>query len=177
MQSLETYRRAVIEYSRLRPHLVYEEWTPPAPGQKLQQLPEGAIGVQSINYGDWAPLNEVMLAGAGVTVWDDTSGQLALSPAPTADTRIAVVWKKVHPVGDDGATPTIPLDHIPYVEDLEQALVLEREADDIEQGPVTYAIGQTQISRDGAAAGLRTRAAQLRQKVEQALEDPLAVWG
>lgn len=176
MQTLETYKRAVVEYSRLRPRIEFEQWTPPTPGEKLQAMPADAIGVASLEYGVWAPLNEVMTATETNILWDDSSGQLALNPAPTEETTVAVVWKKVHPVTDEGVTTTIPIDHLPYVDDLEQALLLELAADELNEDPVEYTVGQTKVSRFGAAATNTTRAAQLRQKVIQALEDPLAMW-
>lgn len=171
-------KRAALEYSRLRPRLVYEDWTP-TPDTKIQQMPTGTIGVQSIDYGLWVPSGELHFSTGTEQGWDDSvgSGQLILHPAPAAGDTIQVVWKQVHQPDEGQQThPTIPAEHSHFIDDLELALHLDIEADSIQQGPVIYTLGQAEISREEAADGLRRRAADLRQRVQDALGEPLAYW-
>lgn len=185
MISWTTFKAAAIEYSRLRPHLVHDAAWVPTFGTKLQSFPDAdTIGVEYIDYGEWASFAEVVRAAEGITLWDDTNGRLALTPAPTeaVSPTIEVVWKKLHaptePVAPatEGTFPTIPRDHIRFIEDLERAAALEEEADEIEKGPVRYTIGQTEVDRKGASDGLRKQAATLRARVQGALGEPLALW-
>ena len=77
---------------------------------------------------------------------------------------------------NEQAFPTFPAGDLGYVDDLEQAYLLDLQADDISSGPVSYSVGQTQVDREAAIADLRARALQLRTHVELALDEPFALW-
>ena len=178
MQEWETYKQAALEYSRMRPRVAFASVTPVA-DTKLQTPPADCLDIQSCTYGEPGEPGEVYLDETGaVAAWAFVPGQLLLTPAPTAQTpAFTLVYYARHLPDEDTQTfPTIPVEHLHFVDDLEQAIVLELEADDAARGPLTYSIGQTQVSRAEAVSTLRARAAQLRTRVRQAVEEPLALW-
>jgi hypothetical protein len=182
MQDWDTYKQAGMEYSRMRPRLAFASLTPVA-DTKLQTPPADCLDVQSCSYGVRGEPSEVYLDETGATAaWAYQPGQLFLTPAPTADTEgvvaaITLVYSARHLPNEDQQTfPTIPVEHLHFVDDLEHAILLELEADDAARGPLVYSIGQTQVSRAEAVSTLRARAAQLRNRVRQAVEEPLALW-
>lgn len=176
MQDWETYKQAALEYSRLRPRVVVATITLPA-NTTLSVLPADCLRVRSLAYGVEGEMSEV-IGGDGTTqAWAAESGQLAVVPAPAADTPVQIVYSARH-VGDEDTQefPTIPAADVGYVEDLEQAIILDLQADEIAGGPVVYAVGQTQVDRSAAVADLRQRALQLRMRVHLALDEPVGLW-
>ena len=176
MQEWETYRQAGLEYSRMRPRVAFASLTPVA-NTKLQTPPADCLDIQTCSYGDRGEPGEVYTDAGAATAWAYVPGQLILTPAPTDTTAITLVYLARHlPDEDLQEFPTIPVEHRHFVDDLEQAITLELEADDAARGPMVYSIGQTQVSRAEAVNTLRARAAQLRDRVRLAVEEPLAIW-
>lgn len=177
MQNWEIYRQAGLEYSRMRPRVAFASVTPVA-DTKLQNAPADCLDIVSCSYGERAELGEVYLDDAGATTaWAYQPGQLVLTPAPADATAFTLVYYARHLSDEDTQTfPSIPAEHLHFIDDLEQAITLELEADDAARGPLVYSIGQTQVSRAEAVNTLRARAAALRSRVRQAVEEPLALW-
>jgi hypothetical protein len=183
MQDWDTYKQAGMEYSRMCPRIAFASFTAAA-DTKLQTPPVDCLDIQSCSYGDRAEPSEVYLDDVGATpAWAFLPGQLFLTPAPALDeelgttTPFTLVYSARHLPNEDTQTfPTIPVEHLHFVDDLEQAITLELEADDAAKGPMVYSFGQTQVSRAEAVNTLRARAAQLRLRVRQAVETPLALW-
>ena len=176
MQDWETYKLAALEYSRMRPRVAFASITPVA-DTKIQIPPADCLDIQTCSYGDRAEPGEVYLDAGSATAWAYVPGQLIVTPAPTGTTAITLVYYARHLADEDTQTfPTIPVEHLHFVDDLEQAIILELEADDAAKGPMVYSIGQTEVSRAEAVSTLRARAAQLRTRVRLAVEEPLALW-
>ncbi len=183
MQDWDIYKQAALEYSRMRPRVAFASVTPVA-DIKTQTPPADCLDIQSCSYGVRGEPSEVYLDDAGATAaWAYLPGQLLLTPAPVVDetlgttTPFTLVYYARHLPDEDTQTfPTIPVEHLHFVDDLEQAITLELEADDAARGPMVYSFGQTQVSRAEAVSTLRARAAQLRTRVRQAVEEPLALW-
>lgn len=176
MIAWETYKRAALDYSRLRPRQVVATVTP-TPGERSVALPEDALGIVSVSYGVEVTPLEALTSGAETQGWAVTDRELLLTPAPTTDDPITIIYYARHLPDEDTQTfPTIPVAHLPFVDDLELALSLEAEADEMEQGPLRYAIGQTEINREKGPASLRARAASLRRRVAEQLDEPVALW-
>jgi hypothetical protein len=177
MAVTETYARAVIEYSRMKPLLVAADYTLEA-DTRVQALPEGTIAVRSLDWGVQVIYLEALTSTAATQGWANEGGQLVLTPAPTsteAETAIQIVYLSLH-LADDDAYPTLPTADLHFVDDLEQAILLEVEADEVAAGPALYTIGQTQVSRVAGLAYLKERAAALRNRVRAAIEEPFAIW-
>jgi hypothetical protein len=184
MQDWDTYQRAALEYSRMRPRrlsgtltLASETLTLTA-DQKAQTVPEGCLAVTFVDWGLQVTLLEALTDTTTTQGWANEDGQLLLSPAPTEDDDgITIMYLARHLPDEDTETfPTIPAEDLHYVDDLEQAILLEVEADEVAAGPTLYTIGQTQVSRVAALEYLAKRASSLRGRVRLALEDPFAVW-
>lgn len=171
-----TYKRAALDYSRLRPREVVTTLTPTA-GSRTLPLPEDTLSIVSVEYGSEVSLLEALTSAAETQGWAATDTELVLTPTPATDDPITVFYYARHlPNEGTQSFPTIPAAHLPLVDDLELALTLEAEADEMEQGPLRYAIGQTEISREKAPASLRARAAGLRKRVADLLDEPVALW-
>lgn len=183
MQDWDIYKQAALEYSRMRPRVAFASLTPVA-DTKAQTPPVDCLDIQSCSYGARGEPGEVYLDTTGATAaWAYLPGQLLLTPAPAVDetlgttTPFTLVYLARHlPDEDNQVFPTIPVEHLHFVDDLEQAITLELEADDAARGPMVYSFGQTQVSRAEAVSTLRARAATLRNRVRQAVEEPLAIW-
>lgn len=176
MQSWDTFQRAAMEYSRLRPRRTQATITL-AVGVSEYQLPSTALPntVTFSSYGDEGTFEEVMLPDNATPSWAVVDNTLFIAPAPTEAGTMTVIFSSYHPATGE-TFPTIPAAHISYVEDLEEAIILDLEADDVSRGPVVYAVGQTQVSREAALTDIRTRARDIRTRVAQALGEPLALW-
>ena len=178
MQTWETYKRAVLEYSRLRPiqkTIAFE----PTPATKVQILPSDCLMAQYVEYGELSTLQEVLTSDSTDLGWYEHQGALYLNPAPETADPITVLYSARYLPGDtevDGFTPELPEADLHFIDDLEQAILLELEAADIAKGPTHYAVGQTQISRTAGLLYLQSRARELRQRVELALGEPVALW-
>lgn len=176
MQDWETYKRAALDYSKMKPRLRAATITLVAAATE-QTLPADCLWVKSLAYGSQGSLLEVLDETTGAQVWSDEGGQLVISPAPTEDTTVRIIYYATHqPNEDTQAFPTIPAADLPYVDDLEQAHLLDMEADQVAGGPVTYSFGQTQVDRSASMEDLRMRALRLRTSVELALGEPLGSW-
>lgn len=172
------YKRAVFEYSSIRPRLLYQSWSPTV-GVKSQSFPSlDIIGVEQMNYGAKESLFVVLsdeLENAG---WAEERGQLALTPAPILGAIILVVWRAEHLPNEIAQLfPTLPRADQPIVDKLYNALLLEEQAEDILAGPIKYSIGQKMVSRETASTGLLGRAGDLRNEVMLQLASPAADWG
>lgn len=183
MQDWDIYKQAALEYSRMRPRVAFASVTPVA-DTKTQTPPADCLDIQTCSYGDRGEPSEVYLDETGATTaWAYIPGQLILTPAPTVDetlgttTPFTLVYYARHLPNEEQQTfPTIPVEHLHFIDDLEQAITLELEADDAARGPMVYSFGQTQVSRAEAVNTLRSRAAALRSRVRSAVEEPLALW-
>lgn len=183
MVNWETYKRAVLEYSKLAPRLVTTTLTP-LPAVKLQTLPADCLWVQYLAYGEQGGFQEVFLDEVGTLGWANENGLLIITPIlelaedqEELDPLAIIYWARY--TTDDNTetvTPTIPVAHQHLVDDLEQAIILEVEADEVARGPATYAIGQTQVDRSKALVDLRMRSMTLRTRVSQSLDTPLGLW-
>lgn len=171
-----TYQRAAVEYSRIRPRLVSATLTP-AVGQKQQVLPEDVIAVIGCSYGEETdPLDAIQTADT-TPGWAADDAALYLTPAPTSADPVTITYYGLHLADEESLRfPTIPAAHLHYVDDLEQALVLELAADEANQGPLVYSIGQTEVDRSAGPVEMRLRATQLRERVNQALGGPIGAW-
>jgi hypothetical protein len=177
MYTWEQYKRAALEYAKLRPLLVPTTFSPAPNVVSPHSYPAGVIGVEYLDYGSEFTLIELMGAPSGEQGWARLSAGLYLTPAPSTTTPIRVVWQKAHEADEVQETfPTIPDVDRPLVADLATALQLDAEADEIATGPLTYSFGQSEVDRSKALADLRSRAAALRERVHQKLGGPLAVW-
>lgn len=169
-------KKAALAYSRLRPRMVVTEVTPVA-GQRIVPLPADALGVVSVSYGVEVSLTEALTSAGTDRGWALADGALVLTPAPGDATPVSVIYTAQHTPDEETQTfPTIPANHLAYVDDLALSYRLEAEADAIEQGPIAYTIGQTVVNRAAALAGLRQRALRLRTEVVQQLDEPVAFW-
>ena len=176
MQEWETYQLAALEYSKLKPRKRTATITTVV-NQTEYPLPADCLGLQFVAYGEQATFIEVVTNEGADQGWAAEEGTLYLTPAPTEATAIRIVYSGRHLGDEDSQTfPTIPAADLHHVDDLEQAIILELEADDVARGPASYTIGQTEVDRSEALKDLRSRAAQLRDKVELALAEPLAFW-
>jgi hypothetical protein len=177
MQDWDIYKQAGLEYSRMCPRVAFATVTPVA-DTKVQTPPTDCLDIQACSYGVRAEPSEVYLDDTGATTaWAHLPGQLLLTPAPADTTTFTLVYSARHIANEDTQTfPTIPVEHLHFIDDLEQAITLELEADDAASGPMVYSIGQTQVSRAEAVNSLRARSMQLRTRVRQAVETPLALW-
>lgn len=177
MIAWDTYSRAALDYSRLRPRRLTTAVTPTI-GERRIALPSDALAVLTVvNGGDEIDLLEALTDETGTAGWACTDTELVVTPAPTTADPITIIYEARHLPDELAQTfPTIPAAHLPLVDDLEQALVLDAEADTIAQGPMRYVFGQTDISREKAPAELRARAAALRQRVRDLLDEPVAFW-
>jgi hypothetical protein len=172
------WKRAVFEYSNIRPRLIYQiDWAPTA-DVKAQSFPSSdIIGVERMNYGAQESLYVVLSDEAANQGWAEERGQLALTPAPPADTTVLVVWRAEHQPDEDTQTfPTMPKADQPVVDKLYAAMLLEEDAENILRGPIKYTIGQKSVSRETAADGLLRRARDLRNEVMLQLASPAADW-
>lgn len=171
------WKKAVFEYSNIRPRLVYELWEPEA-DVKVQSFPSAdIIGVERMDYGAQESLFAVLIAGEAETGWAEERGQLALTPAPATGTTISVIWRAEHlPVELDQTFPTLPRADQPAVDKLYAAMVLEEDAENILRGPIKYTIGQKSVSRETAAEQLLRRAGHIRNEVMLQLASPTADW-
>ncbi len=178
MLDATTYARAVVEYSRMKPLLVAADLTLEA-DTRVQTLPDGCLVVRSLDWGDQVTYFEALTSTAATQGWANEGGQLLVTPAPTAteaETDIQIVYLSLHLIDDEDAYPTLPAADLHFVDDLEQAITLELEADEVAAGPALYTVGQTQVSRVAALIYLKERAAGLRSRVRAALEEPFATW-
>jgi hypothetical protein len=176
MQDWDVYKQAALDYSRLKPRTVVATITLPADTQIIA-LPADCLRVRTLVYGDEAEFTEVILGDGSTQAWAAAGTQLAIVPTVAEDTPVQIIYSGRHlPDEDAQAFPTIPAADLGYVDDLEQAYLLDLQADDISGGPVAYSVGQTQVSREAAIADLRARALQLRTHVELALDEPFALW-
>ena len=182
MQTWETYKRAVLEYSKLRPITKTLAFVPTV-DTKVQVLPTDCLMAQFVDYGELSTFQEVFVSETTDQGWYENKGALFLTPAPTTVDPITVIYSAryvpTEPTGTEvfgTFTPDLPEDDLHLIEDLEQAIILEAEADDIAKGPTHYVVGQTQISRSAGLLYLQQRARELRTKVEQALGEPVALW-
>jgi hypothetical protein len=171
-----TYKRAALAYSRLRPRQVKATITPTI-GEREVDLPADALAIDWIDYGVEVSVQEAYTDETETLGWATTDEKIVLTPAPETDDAIEIMYSARHLPDEDTETfPTIPETHTHFVEDLELALTLEAEADTINQGPLRYALGQTEINREKAPAALIARARQLRQAVVEQLDEPYGVW-
>lgn len=173
-------KRAAIEYSSYRPLRTYERFTPVA-GSRQQLPPEGTFGVASCSYGDEFTLEEIMTAGESAQGWHFSGSVLYLSPAPTADTVIDIVWERVHLPHEVSRTfPTIPLTEWRFVEQLAAAEEADEQQAAVEAGLSSYTIAGTTVKwaqQGGGGPSGASRAARLRAQVISALQEPHAEWG
>lgn len=178
----ERRKLAAVEYSLYRPRLVYEEFVPVA-GQKLQTPTGGALGVETIDYGEEFTFSEVLTAAADSADqgWCYHNGALYLTPAPADTTAIKVVWRKLHAGDEQTRTfPTIPAEDLRIIHLLAEADQAEEEQAAVESGLSSYTIGGTTVKwgqQGGAAVSGTTRAQRLRQRAMSLLQGPLAQWG
>lgn len=176
MQEWETFQLAALEYSKLKPRKRTATITTVI-DQTEYALPADCLGVQYVAYGERSTFIEVLTNEGADQGWADEQGTLYITPAPSEATAIRIVYSGRHLGDEEQQTfPTIPAADLHHVDDLEQAIILELEADEVAGGPAKYTIGQTEVDRSAALKDLRGRAAQLRHKVELALEEPLAFW-
>lgn len=176
MISWATYKRAALDYSRMRPREVVTTLTPVV-GSRTLPLPNDALKIVAVGYGPEVSLLEALTNDTGTKGWASSDTELVLTPAPATTDPITVFYYARHLPDENTQTfPTIPVAHLPYVDDLELALILEAEADEMERGPLRYTIGHTEISREKSPALLRERAAALRKRVTDLLDEPVAVW-
>lgn len=176
MQNWTVYKQAALDYSRLKPRAVVATITLAA-DTTLHLLPADCLRVRSLVYGDEAEFSEVMLGNGTTQAWAAEGSQIAVVPTPAEDIEVQIVYSGRHLPDEDNQTfPTIPVVDLGYVDDLEQAYLLDLQADDISGGPVSYSIGQTQVDREAAIADLRSRALQLRTRVQLALDEPFGIW-
>ena len=90
MQDWETYKRAALEYSRMRPRRVLATITLTA-DTKAQTAPAACLDIQSLAWGDRAEVGEVYLDDVGtVQAWAFEPGTFLVTPAPTADDTLTV---------------------------------------------------------------------------------------
>lgn len=172
----ETHKRAAVEYSRIRPRLVSATIAPIA-GQRQQALPTDVIAVIACSYGEETDLLDALQTTEAAPGWAADDVTLYLTPAPTSAAPVTITYYGLHLADEESLSfPTIPAAHRHFVDDLEQALVLELAADDANQGPLSYSIGQTAVDRSAGPVEMRLRATQLRERVSQALGGPLGAW-
>lgn len=178
MQTWETYKKAVLEYSKLKPIIKTLAFVPTV-DTKVQTLPTDCLIATFVDYGELSTFQEVYVSETADQGWYENKGTLFLTPAPTTTDPITVIYSAQYVPGAtvvDGFTPALPEADLPYIDDLEQAIILEAEADDIAKGPTAYSVGQTQISRSAGLVYLQQRARELRQRVAQSLSEPVALW-
>lgn len=183
MQDWTTYKRAALEYSKMRPRSVTANITLVA-ADKDYALPADCLTVRAVEWGDVEiSFTEAITSTSADKGWAVEAGMLYLTPAPTAADVTATPTIKIiydgRYIPNDSTlvfTPPLPATDVHHVDDLEQSILLEVEADDVAKGPAVYSIGQTQVSRAEALAYLLGRARELRSRVRAAIEDPLAIW-
>lgn len=176
MQDWETFKLAALEYSKLKPRKRLATITTVIDLGEYG-LPADCLSVQYVAYGERATFIEVVTNAGADQGWADEEGTLYITPLPTEELPVQMVYYGLHIGNEDTQLfPTIPAADLHHVDDLEQAIRLEIEADEMAGGPVSYSIGQTEVDRTAAITDLRARAQQLRHKVENALGEPLALW-
>ena len=178
----ERRKRAVALYSAYRPRLV-PATVQLTPGVATITAPEGAIGVHYVGYGVEVPFEEIIAASTEVSdqAWCFLDGTLYLSPAPTSEGTLPVIWKIVHQ-GDERTRefPTIPVSDRHIVDLLIRAEEAEEQQAAVESGLSAYTVGSTTIKwaqQGGVSPSGTTRAQRLRQRAMAMLDEPLAMWG
>lgn len=106
------------------------------------------------------------------TMWN---AQLYLHPAPTqAGDSIVVEYGGVHSVNGSGNYTTIPLDHIPVVEDMLVCRLLQAMATDAALR-VDYSDGQSRVNNSSMAMNLQRMATVLRQQIDAKMSIAIGV--
>jgi hypothetical protein len=173
----ERRKRAVRDFAKMRPRLITDDNWEPTPDSKAQSFPTLVFGVQQMAYGVWAPLFDVLSDIGGNLGWSDEAGQLYLTPAPALGTTIQVVWKAEYTVDPElRRFPDLPSFYEPYIDDLAKAIELEDTAEQSLNQPSEYSIGQKTFKRGANNLTQIQRAHTLRDRVAQALGEPLADW-
>lgn len=174
----ERRKKAVKEYSKYRPLLVYQADWQPTPDVKLQTFPDpNYFGIEQIDYGAQEDYFAVMTSTTADVGWAVQGTSIAMTPAPAADTPIAVQWRSSYEFDDDTQThPTLPETAIQFVEMLEKALLLDEKIEEVNNGPVKYTIGQKTIDRTGVASALMRQASELRRVVQNRLHRARGEW-
>lgn len=181
MISWETFKAAAIQYSHLCPKRLRSDVELVA-DQTEYDPPDDEIvySVKTFNRGTLVTVDEVSIIvedednTTEYWAYDDYTSKLLVAPAPDAvevaeTPDVYTVWLCEHLPDEDTETfPTIPVKHLTYVEQLEQAADLETKAD-ISDGKKDYTFGQTQVINSRKSASLRKSATAIRQAVEQAL--------
>lgn len=177
MISWETYQRAALEYSRLAPRRIIYTLTPVV-GERGQALPEDALAPFYVDWGDGeGTITDAILGGGSDSGWAWEAPTLYLVPAPTDETPITVFYYGRHlPDELTQSYPTVPVAHLPHIDDLEAAIVLESENAAQLLGPLNYQVGQTKVDRSSGPLELRMLASLIRQRIDQKLTEPASQW-
>lgn len=175
------WKAAVTEYSMYRPLLEYEAYVP-TPDSISQVAPDGAYGLESIEWGTEFPIADVMAQPEGETGWCFSNGVLYLTPAPTDATPISLTWRIVHQPDELTRTfPTLPAEDLYIVQWLVDAATAEASTSAVEMGLSGYTIGGTSVkwAQTGGSGGpsSSSRAERLRNRALTALAGPMAEWG
>jgi hypothetical protein len=173
----ETFSAAAEEYSNVCPRVVAYTLTPVI-GQVTYTLPSDAIAVRSVGYGVELTLEEV-LDSAAPTGWYADGPSLRLTPAPDTTDAIQIVYfaRHVPDITSTPSFPTIPAGHLVHVNDLEQAIVLERGAVVGLQAPQKFQIGGITVDSSSATSSVLALVRAIRQRVYAALVTPYATYG
>lgn len=174
----ERRKKAVQEYTKFRPLLVFQADWQPTPDVKVQDFPDpNYFGIETMDYGVQEDYFVVMTTTTADIGWAVQGTSIALTPAPPVDTVIAVQWRSSYVPDELTMThPTLPPQAIEFVEMLEKAILLDEKIEEVNNGPVKYALGQKMVDRTGVAAILMRQASELRRVVHNRLHKAFGGW-
>ena len=172
------YKRALAEYSTLRPQRVYQTDWEPTLNTKTQTFPRATvIGVETLGFGARDSVYNVLASETAVQGWAEDNGVFAITPVFTEAAELIVVWKEVHSPDELTQTaPTLPVVDAEIVKKLQEAYLLEAEARSVLEGPIKYTVGQKSFSRETVAESLLKRARELRFEVSLETGGSAAEW-